>query len=110
MNLLIKSISISLLSLLGMKTGLAEPGLGKEFSSVQYAGNPTIQSEVSPSAGRQYDSGSWEGQEDMVPMMQRDWVYSSSQAKPNESRLTPEQRQALRHEIRKYGRELYSRN
>lgn len=110
MNLLIKSISISLLSLLGMETALAEPDLGREFVPVQYAGNPSTHGEISPSAGRQYDSRSWEGQEDVSSLVQREWDHAPAPSKPVESRLTPEQRQALRHEIREAGRELYSQN
>jgi hypothetical protein len=110
MNLLIKSISISLLSLLGMETALAEPGLGREFIPVQYAGSPSKHDDISPSAGRQYDSGSWEGQEDVSSLIQREWNRASEPPKSVESRLTPEQRKALRHEIREVGRELYSQN
>jgi hypothetical protein len=108
MNLLIKSISISLLSLLGMKTALAESELIRELPPVQYAGNPSTPGDMSHPVGGQYDSGSLAGQEDVSSLMQREWAYSSERAKAVESRLTPEQRQALRHEIREVGRELYS--
>jgi hypothetical protein len=108
MNLLIKSISISLLSMLGMETAVAESDRGRGGVPVQYAGNPSTHGDNSPSAGRQYDSGSWEGQGDVASTMRREWAHSSEQAKSTESRLTPEQRQALRREIREVGRELYS--
>lgn len=106
MNSLIRSISISLLSLLGMGTGFANSELELEFGPAQYAGHPYGQGADSHASGQGYIDGAWDGQDRVSPVTYKEWMPSAS-VRSEESKLSPEQRRALRHEINEAGRELY---
>lgn len=109
MNLLIKGISISLLSLIGLKPAIAGPGFGGELGPVRHGNDyPTNPRLAAHQGGPHYDGNvPWLNQEDISSPNPRGNVHASGNSRLEENRLSPEQRRALRHEIREVGRELY---
>lgn len=109
MSLLIKGISISLLSLIGVGNASARPEAGGEPGPARYGSDyPTGPSLAAHHAASQYDAtSSWLNQDDSMPSRQRRPDHSGNSGRADENRLSPEQRRALRHEIREVGRELY---
>ena len=106
MNSLIRSISISLLSLVGMGTGFANSEPEMEFAIPQFAGNPALQETGIHESSQEYEGATWGEQDKVSPVAYKDWMFSP-RVRVEESRLSPEQRRALRHEINEAGRELY---
>lgn len=106
MNPLFRSISISLLSLISMGTVFARSGFEVEQGTAQYAGDPSGYGVAPHTAKPAYRSGSWEGPDAVSPVTYEDWIASGT-ARPEDGRLSLEQRRALRNEINEAGRELY---
>ncbi len=106
MNSLIRSISISMLSLLGMGGSFASSEPEVEFAAAQYAGNPAGQGADSHAEEVGYGAGIGDGPDRASPLAYKEWIPVIP-ARIEENRLSPEQRRALRHEINEAGRELY---
>lgn len=109
MSLLIKGISISLLSLIGVGSASARPETGGEPGPARYGSDyPAGPSLAAHHGASHYEApSSWLNQDDSMPLSQRRSDYSGSSGRADENRLSPEQRRALRHEIKEVGRELY---
>lgn len=109
MNLLIKGISISLLSLIGLKPAVAGPGFGGELGPVRHGNDYPASSRLAAHhGGPHYDgNSSWLNQEEISSTSPKGAAYVGANSRVEENRLSPEQRRALRHEIKEVGRELY---
>lgn len=109
MSLLIKGISISLLSLIGAGSAYARPETGGELGPARYGSDyPAGASLAAHHGGNHYEANSsWSNPDDSMPSGQRQSAPSISSGRLDEGRLSPEQRRALRHEIKEVGRELY---
>lgn len=109
MNLLIKGISISLLSLIGLKPATAGPAFGGELGPVRpgnnYSASPPLA--ANHSASHYEGNNSWLSQEENSSSSQKGDGHRGKKSRAEENRLSPEQRRALRHEIKEVGRELY---
>lgn len=106
MNSLIRSISISLLSLVGMGTGFANSEPEMAFEIPQYTESQGAQGAALHEGSQVYGDAVWDEQDKVSPVAYKDWAFSP-RTRVEESRLSPEQRRALRHEINEAGRELY---
>ena len=109
MNLLIKSISISLLSLISVGTALAKPGLGRDIAHAKYVGDPSNEPDpLSRPLSQQHEAAaSWREQENAASAMRDNFAPPSAPSKAEVGKLSPEQRRLLRYEINEAARELY---
>lgn len=109
MNLLIKGISISLLSLVGAETAFAHPDFISEPGSARHRSDyPAATALAAHHAANHHESNvPWPMRGESIPAEGHREVQPDSLARSDESRLSPEQRRALRQEIREAGRELY---
>lgn len=109
MNLLIKGISISLLSLIGVDGALARPEVGGGLGPVRYGSDyPAGPSLAAHHGAGQYEANSsWPSQDEAASLIHKEPTHAGGSVRSEENRLSPEQRRALRHEIKEVGRELY---